>query len=98
MATATRGGTLARRASPVTREHIGARRTTRTIEEPLRQIADNASFERNVEVNRVKSAEPGPGFDAMSGDLDDFIKGGIVEPFAVTRSALPKAAWIGALS
>jgi chaperonin GroEL len=50
-----------------------------------------------VEVNRVKNAKPGFGFDAMSGDLVDMVKAGIVEPFKVTRSALQNAASIGAL-
>jgi chaperonin GroEL len=49
-------------------------------------------------VNRVKNAEPGQGFDAMSGELVDMVKAGIVEPFKVTRSALQNAASIGALA
>ena len=69
----------------------------RSLEEPLRQIAENAGFEGSVEVNRVKLAQPGQGFDAMSGDLVDMIQAGIVEPFKVTRSALQNAASIGAL-
>jgi chaperonin GroEL len=48
-------------------------------------------------VNRVKTATPGMGFDAMTGDLVDMVKAGIVEPFKVTRSALQNAASIGAL-
>ena len=63
----------------------------------LRQIAENAGFEGSVEVNRVKQAKPGEGFDAMTGDLVDMVKAGIVEPFKVTRSALQNAASIGAL-
>jgi len=69
----------------------------RALEEPLRRIAENAGLEGSVEVNRVKQAKPGQGFDAMTGDLVDMIKAGIVEPFKVTRSALQNAASIGAL-
>ncbi|MBV8581711.1 MAG: chaperonin GroEL, partial [Candidatus Eremiobacteraeota bacterium] len=78
-------------------EKIGVGIILRALEEPLRQIAENAGFEGSVEVNRVKSAQPGQGFDAMSGDLVDMVKAGIVEPFKVTRSALQNAASIGAL-
>ena len=78
-------------------EKIGVGIIVRALEEPLRQIAENAGFEGSVEVNRVKTAEPGQGFDAMSGELVDMVKAGIVEPFKVTRSALQNAASIGAL-
>ena len=78
-------------------EKIGVDIIRRSLEEPLRQIAENAGFEGSVEVNRVRNAKPGEGFDAMSGDLVDMVKAGIVEPFKVTRSALQNAASIGAL-
>jgi chaperonin GroEL len=78
-------------------EQIGVDIIRRALEEPLRQIAENAGFEGSVEVNRVKAAAPGQGFDAMTGNLVDMIKTGIVEPFKVTRSALQNAASIGAL-
>ena len=78
-------------------EKIGVGIILRALEEPLRQIAENAGFEGSVEVNRVKNAAPGQGFDAMSGELVDMVKAGIVEPFKVTRSALQNAASIGAL-
>ncbi len=78
-------------------EKIGVDIIRRALEEPLRQIAENAGFEGSVEVNRVKNAQIGHGFDAMSGDLVDMIASGIVEPFKVTRSALQNAASIGAL-
>jgi chaperonin GroEL len=78
-------------------EKIGVDIIRRALEEPLRQIAENAGFEGSVEVNRVKSAAPGQGFDAMTGDLVDMVQAGIVEPFKVTRSALQNAASIGAL-
>jgi chaperonin GroEL len=78
-------------------EKIGVDIIRRALEEPLRQIAENAGFEGSVEVNRVKGAKLGEGFDAMTGDLVNMIKAGIVEPFKVTRSALQNAASIGAL-
>ncbi len=78
-------------------EKIGWDIVRRALEEPLRQIAENAGFEGSVEVNRVKAAKPGQGFDAMSGDLVDMLGAGIVEPFKVTRSALQNAASIGSL-
>ncbi|HZO93623.1 MAG TPA: chaperonin GroEL [Candidatus Baltobacteraceae bacterium] len=78
-------------------EKIGVDIIRRALEEPLRQIAENAGFEGSVEVNRVKTAERGKGFDAMSGELVDMVQAGIVEPFKVTRSALQNAASIGAL-
>src|SRR5579871_6350632 len=78
-------------------EKIGWDIIRRALEEPLRQIAENAGYEGSVEVQRVKNAKAGQGFDAMSGDLVDLVKAGIVEPFKVTRSALQNAASIGAL-
>jgi chaperonin GroEL len=78
-------------------EKIGWDIIRRALEEPLRQIAENAGFEGSVEVQRVRSAKSGMGFDAMSGDLVDMFEAGIVEPFKVTRSALQNAASIGSL-
>jgi chaperonin GroEL len=78
-------------------EKIGVDIIRRALEEPLRQIAENAGFEGSVEVNRVKTAKLGQGFDAMTGNLVDMVQAGIVEPFKVTRSALQNAASIGAL-
>ncbi|MBV8354411.1 MAG: chaperonin GroEL [Candidatus Eremiobacteraeota bacterium] len=78
-------------------EKIGFDIIRRALEEPLRQIADNAGFEGSVEVNRVKGAKPPQGFDALTGDLVDMFKQGIVEPFKVTRSALQNAASIGSM-
>jgi chaperonin GroEL len=78
-------------------EKIGWDIIRRSLEEPLRQIAENAGFEGSVEVQKVKLSKPGMGFDAMSGDLVDMFAAGIVEPFKVTRSALQNAASIGSL-
>jgi chaperonin GroEL len=78
-------------------EKIGWDIVRRSLEEPLRQIAENAGFEGSVEVQKVKLAAPGQGFDAMSGEIVDMFAAGIVEPFKVTRSALQNAASIGSL-
>jgi chaperonin GroEL len=78
-------------------EKIGWDIIRRALEEPLRQIAENAGFEGSVEVQKVKASTPGQGFDAMSGELVDMFAAGIVEPFKVTRSALQNAASIGSL-
>ncbi|HEY5258543.1 MAG TPA: chaperonin GroEL [Candidatus Baltobacteraceae bacterium] len=78
-------------------EKIGIQIVRKALEEPLRQIAENAGFEGSVEVNSVKAKSAPFGFDAMSGEIVDMFKAGIVEPFKVTRSALQNAASIGAL-
>jgi len=78
-------------------QRIGFDIIRRALEEPTRQIAENAGFEGSVEVNRVKQAKAPMGFDAMSGEIVDMFKQGIVEPFKVTRSALQNAASIGSL-
>ncbi len=84
-------------ASTAHEEKIGVDIVRRALEEPLRQIAENAGYEGSVEVQRVKASQPGQGFDAMSGELVNMIDAGIVEPFKVTRSALQNAASIGSL-
>jgi chaperonin GroEL len=78
-------------------EKIGVQIIRKALEEPLRQIAENAGFEGSVEVNNVKAKSAPHGFDAMTGEIVDMFKAGIVEPFKVTRSALQNAASIGAL-
>jgi len=78
-------------------EKIGIDIVRKALEEPLKQIAYNAGFEGSVEVNNVKGKDAPMGFDAMSGEIVDMFKAGIVEPLKVTRSALQNAASIGAL-
>ncbi|MDP9017886.1 MAG: chaperonin GroEL [Candidatus Eremiobacteraeota bacterium] len=84
-------------AATVADEKIGILIIRKALEEPLRQIAENAGYEGSVEVNRVKEKHAPHGFDAMTGEIVDMFKAGIVEPFKVTRSALQNAASIGAL-
>ncbi len=69
----------------------------RAIEEPVRQIANNAGLEGAVVVENVKKAAKGTGFDALTGEYVDMISTGIVDPAKVTRSALQNAASIAAM-
>ena len=78
-------------------EKVGAVIVRRALEEPLRQIAENAGKEGSVVVERVKNEKKGIGFNAMTEDYCDMIKAGIVDPVKVTRSALENAASIGSL-
>lgn len=69
----------------------------RAVEEPLRQIAYNAGLEGSVVVEKVKNTEAGVGFNALTEEYIDMVKGGIVDPAKVTRSALQNAASIASL-
>jgi chaperonin GroEL len=69
----------------------------RALEEPLRQIAENAGYEGSVIVDRVKKEKPGIGFDAVSEQFVDMVKAGIVDPLKVTKSALQNAASIASM-
>jgi chaperonin GroEL len=78
-------------------EQVGHNIVRRALEEPLRQIAENAGYEGSVVVQKVKSLEANHGFDAMTGEYGDMFKKGIVDPLKVTRSALENAASIASL-
>jgi chaperonin GroEL len=78
-------------------EQVGINILKRALEEPLRQIADNAGYEGSVVVQKVKTLGGTEGFDALSGNYGDMFKQGIVDPLKVTRSALENAASIAAL-
>ncbi|MDQ6780480.1 MAG: chaperonin GroEL [Candidatus Eremiobacteraeota bacterium] len=78
-------------------ELVGVNIVKRALEEPLRQIAENAGAEGSVVVQKVKTLESNHGFDAMTGEYGDMFKKGIVDPLKVTRSALENAASIAAL-
>ncbi|NLC38189.1 MAG: chaperonin GroEL, partial [Clostridia bacterium] len=69
----------------------------RALEEPVRQIASNAGEEGSVVAQRVKEAEKGIGFNVLTGQYEDMIASGIVDPAKVTRSALQNAASIAAM-
>ncbi|HUK54998.1 MAG TPA: chaperonin GroEL [Candidatus Binatia bacterium] len=79
-------------------EAIGVKIVTRALEEPMRQIAQNAGHEGAVVVGRVReSKDDNFGFDAQSGEFGDMIQAGIIDPAKVTRLALQNAASIAAL-
>ena len=69
----------------------------RALEEPLRQIADNAGEEGSVVVEKVKNLPKGQGYNAATGEYVDMVAAGIIDPTKVTRSALQNAASIAAL-
>jgi len=79
-------------------EQIGINIVKRALEEPLRQIANNAGLEGSVVVEKVKNMEkPGIGLDALTEQYVDLVQAGIVDPVKVTRSALQNAASIAAM-
>jgi chaperonin GroEL len=75
-------------------EKTGAKIIVRALEEPLRQLATNAGLEGSVVVNQVRGAKAGQGLNVDSGELEDLVKNGIIDPTMVTRSALQNAASI----
>ena len=78
-------------------EKTGANIIVRALEEPVRQIAENAGFEGSVVVAEVKSRNAGVGFNAATDEYVDMIASGIVDPAKVTRSAIQNAASASAL-
>src|SRR5881398_2290946 len=78
-------------------EATGVQLVRRALEEPLRQIVNNAGWEGSVVVEKVKGLPKGQGFDANKGEYPDMVKAGIVDPTKVTRSALQNAASIAAM-
>jgi chaperonin GroEL len=75
-------------------ERTGGKIVHRALEEPLRQIADNAGLEGSVVVNDVRHAKKGHGLNAADGQIVDLVAAGIIDPAMVTRSALQNAASI----
>lgn len=75
---------------------VGVNIVKRALEEPLRQIAENAGFDGAVVVEKVKVSEKGIGFDALHERYVNMIEVGIVDPTKVTRSALQNAASVAA--
>jgi chaperonin GroEL len=75
-------------------ERTGARIVLRSLEEPLRQIAENAGHEGSVVVNDVRKAKKGFGLNAATGEIVDLVEAGVIDPAMVTRSALQNAASI----
>ena len=75
---------------------VGVNIVKRALEEPVRQIAENAGYDGAVIMEKVKNSNPGIGFDALNEKYVDMIKVGIVDPTKVTRSALQNAASVAA--
>ena len=69
----------------------------KALEAPLRWIAQNAGLEGSVLVSAVEGAKGATGLNAVTGDLEDLVKAGIIDPAKVTRSALENAASIASL-
>ncbi|MCM3741970.1 chaperonin GroEL [Oceanobacillus luteolus] len=78
-------------------EATGRNIVLRAIEEPVRQIADNAGLEGSIIVERLKGEEQGIGYNAATGEWVNMIEAGIVDPAKVTRSALQNAASVAAM-
>ncbi len=76
-------------------EATGAEIIRRSLEEPIRQIAENSGMEGSVVVEKIRGLKPGEGLDAETGEYGDLIKAGVIDPTMVTRSALQNAASIG---
>ncbi|MCL4376804.1 MAG: chaperonin GroEL [Actinobacteria bacterium] len=75
----------------------GAMIVMKSLEEPLRQIANNAGLEGSVVVEKVRTLPDGEGLDALTGKYVNMIEAGIIDPAKVTRSALQNAASVAAL-
>ncbi len=75
-------------------EKTGAKIVLRALEEPLRQIAQNAGLEGSVVVNDVRKAKKGHGLNAATNEIEDLVAAGVIDPAMVTRSALQNAASI----
>ncbi len=78
-------------------ELAGVNIVRRAIEEPLRQIAHNAGFEGSIVVEKVRAGKDGFGFNAATGEYEDLIKAGVIDPKKVTRTALQNAASVASL-
>jgi chaperonin GroEL len=78
-------------------EKVGFKIVKRALEEPIRQIAENAGLDGAVIAERAKSEKKGVGFDAAKMEWVDMMKAGIIDPAKVTRSALQNAASIASL-
>jgi chaperonin GroEL len=75
-------------------QKIGANIVRRALEEPIRQIANNAGWEGSVVVQKVKEMKQNEGFNADSEKYEDLVKAGIIDPTKVTRTALQNASSI----
>jgi chaperonin GroEL len=75
-------------------ERTGASIIVRALEEPIRQLANNAGLEGSVVVDQIRKGTKGHGLNVETGIYEDLVKAGIIDPTMVTRSALQNAASI----
>jgi len=75
-------------------ERTGASIVARALEEPVRQLAQNAGLEGSIVVDRIRTGTKGHGLNVDTGEYEDLVKAGIIDPTMVTRSALQNAASI----
>lgn len=78
-------------------EMVGAKIVAKVLEAPTRRIAENAGAEGSVVVGKVKTLSKNEGFNAVTGQYEDMIAAGVVDPAKVTRTALENAASIAAM-
>ena len=78
-------------------DQLGVNIVKRALEDPLRQISNNAGFEGSVVVEKVKEEKGAFGLNAETGQYEDLVKAGIIDPTKVTRFALQNAASVAAL-
>ncbi|HJP83840.1 MAG TPA: chaperonin GroEL [Fimbriimonadaceae bacterium] len=97
------GVTLLKAATALDSSNVGGDEATgiaivkRALEAPIRTIAGNAGLEGSVIVDKVRTAKEGQGLDAVTGEIVDMVKAGIVDPAKVTRSTIQNAASIAGL-
>ena len=75
-------------------DRTGAQIVMRALEEPIRQLADNAGLEGSLVVDKIRTGTKGHGLNVETGEYEDLVKAGIIDPTMVTRSALQNAASI----
>jgi chaperonin GroEL len=75
-------------------ERTGASIVARALEEPIRQLAQNAGLEGSIVVDKIRTGTKGHGLNVDTGEYEDLVKAGIIDPTMVTRSALQNAASI----
>jgi chaperonin GroEL len=78
-------------------QKLGVKVIMRAIEEPLRQIANNAGFEGSVVIDKVKNGKGPFGYNAETDEYEDLIKAGVIDPTKVVRLALQNAASVASL-
>ncbi len=78
-------------------EATGARSVWRALEAPARHIADNAGIEGAVAVQQIETSKGSIGLNAATGEFEDLLKAGVIDPAKVTRAALQNAASIAGL-